>query len=84
MTKSLARQLAPHNIRVNAIAPHAIATEMSGQWSEEKRAQVISSIPLGRMGSVEEVAMTALFLTTDEAPSFPRETININGGYLMD
>lgn len=84
LTKSLARQLACYAIRVNAIAPHAIATEMSGQWSEEKRKQVIASIPLGRMGTVDEVAMVALFLATDEAPFITGETININGGYLMD
>lgn len=84
LTRSLARQLACHAIRVNAIAPHAIVTEMSGQWSEEKRKQVVSSIPMGRMGSVDEVAMTALFLATDEAPFITGETININGGYLMD
>lgn len=84
LTRSLARQLACHSIRVNAIAPHAIVTEMSGQWSEEKRKQVVSSIPMGRMGSVDEVAMTALFLATDEAPFITGETININGGYLMD
>ncbi|WP_319755424.1 SDR family NAD(P)-dependent oxidoreductase [uncultured Sphaerochaeta sp.] len=84
LTRSLARQLACHAIRVNAIAPHAIVTEMSGQWSEDKRKQVVSSIPMGRMGSVDEVAMTALFLATDEAPFITGETININGGYLMD
>lgn len=83
-TRSLARQLAPYQVRVNAIAPHAIVTEMSAQWSDEKRKQVISAIPLGRMGTVEEVASTALFLASDEASFITGETININGGYLMD
>lgn len=83
-TRSLARQLAPYQIRVNAIAPHAIVTEMSAQWSEEKRKQVVSAIPLGRMGTVDEVASTALFLASDEASFITGETININGGYLMD
>lgn len=83
-TRSLARQLAPYQVRVNAIAPHAIVTEMSAQWSDEKRKQVISAIPLGRMGNVEEVAATALFLASDEALFITGETININGGYLMD
>jgi 3-oxoacyl-[acyl-carrier protein] reductase len=84
LTRSLARQLAPYNVRVNAIAPHAIVTEMSAQWSDEKRKQVVSAIPLGRMGRVEEVANTALFLASDEALFITGETININGGYLMD
>lgn len=83
-TRSLARQLAPYQVRVNAIAPHAIVTEMSAQWSDEKRKQVISAIPLGRMGTVEEVASTALFLASDEASFITGETVNINGGYLMD
>jgi 3-oxoacyl-[acyl-carrier protein] reductase len=84
LTRSLARQLAPYNVRVNAIAPHAIVTDMSAQWSDEKRKQVVSAIPLGRMGRVEEVANTALFLASDEALFITGETININGGYLMD
>ncbi len=50
---------------------------MSNQWSQEKRWQVVGAIPLGRMGTVEEVASAALFLASDEA-SF------ITGGYLMD
>lgn len=83
-TRSLARQLAPYQVRVNAIAPHAIVTEMSAQWSDEKRKQVISAIPLGRMGTVEEVASTALFLASNEASFITGETVNINGGYLMD
>lgn len=84
LTRSLARQLAPYKVRVNAIAPHAIVTEMSNQWSDEKRKQVIAAIPLGRMGTAEEVAHTALFLASDEASFITGETININGGYLMD
>ena len=84
LTRSLARQLAPYQIRVNAIAPHAIVTEMSNQWSDEKRRQVVGAIPLGRMGTVEEVASAALFLASDEASFITGETLNINGGYLMD
>ncbi|MFQ3620870.1 MAG: SDR family NAD(P)-dependent oxidoreductase, partial [Spirochaetales bacterium] len=53
-TKSLARQLAPYRINVNAIAPHAIETEMSAEWSPEKRKEIIESIPLKRLGKPEE------------------------------
>ena len=84
LTRSLARQLAPYNVRVNAVAPHAIVTEMSGQWSAEKRAGVIATIPLGRMGQTEEVASVVLFLASGEASFITGETINVNGGYLMD
>ncbi|UCB46086.1 MAG: SDR family oxidoreductase [Spirochaetota bacterium] len=83
-TKSLARQLAKFGINVNAVAPHAIETDMSAQWSEEKRRDVVSTIPLQRMGKPEEVAAVVVFLTTEGAGFITGEVININGGYLMD
>jgi 3-oxoacyl-[acyl-carrier protein] reductase len=83
-TKSLARQLAEFGINVNAVAPHAIETDMSAQWSEEKRRDVVSSIPLKRMGKPEEVAAVVVFLATEGAGFITGEVVNINGGYLMD
>ncbi len=83
-TKSLARHLAQFGINVNAVAPHAIETEMSAQWSEEKRRKVIESIPLKRMGKPEEVADVVVFLATEGASFITGEVINVNGGYLMD
>src|SRR4030042_7025 len=67
LMKTLAMQLAPYGIRVNAVAPHAIETEMSAQWSEERRREIIGSIPLGRLGKPEDVAEAVLFLSSDEA-----------------
>lgn len=84
LTKSLARELAPHGINVNAVAPHAIETEMSAQWSEEKRKQVVSAIPLGRMGKPEEVAEVVAFLASEKASFITGEIIDVNGGFLMD
>jgi 3-oxoacyl-[acyl-carrier protein] reductase len=83
-TKSLARQLAEYGINVNAVAPHAIETDMSAQWSEEKRRDVISSIPLKRLGKPEEVAAVVVFLATEGAGFITGEVVNINGGFLMD
>lgn len=83
-TRSLARQLAEYGITVNAVAPHAIETDMSAEWSEEKRRNVVSSIPLKRMGTSSEVASAVLFLASDEASFITGETLNVNGGYLMD
>jgi 3-oxoacyl-[acyl-carrier protein] reductase len=83
-TKAMARELAPHGITVNAIAPHAIETEMSQEWPDEKRRQIIASIPLGRLGTPREVAETAAFLASDGANFITGEIIDVNGGYLMD
>lgn len=84
LTRSLARQMAEFGINVNAVAPHAIDTDMSADWSDEKRKTVIESIPLKRMGTAREVADAVLFLASDESSFITGETLNVNGGYLMD
>lgn len=84
LTKSLARQLAEFGINVNAIAPHAIETDMSAEWSEEKRRAIIDAIPLKRLGKPEEVAAAVVFLCSEDAGFITGEIMNINGGYLMD
>jgi len=84
LTKTLARQLAPYGINVNGVAPHAIETEMSAQWSEERRREIIASIPLGRLGKPEDVAEAVLFLVSDEASFITGEILDVNGGALMD
>jgi 3-oxoacyl-[acyl-carrier protein] reductase len=84
LTKTLARQLAPYGINVNAISPHAIETEMSAQWSEERRKEIIASIPLGRLGKPEDVAAAVLFLASEEASFITGEILDVNGGALMD
>jgi 3-oxoacyl-[acyl-carrier protein] reductase len=84
LTKTLARQLAQFGINVNGVSPHAIETEMSAQWSEERRKEIIASIPLGRLGKPEEVAEAALFLASDNASFITGEILDVNGGALMD
>lgn len=83
-TKSLARELAPYGINVNAVAPHAIETDMSREWSEEKRRQIVEAIPLKRLGKPEEVAEAVAFLASDGAGFITGQILDINGGYLMD
>ncbi len=84
LTKTLARQLAPYGINVNAVSPHAIETEMSAQWSEERRREIIASIPLGRLGKPEDVARAVLFLASNDASFITGEILDVNGGALMD
>jgi 3-oxoacyl-[acyl-carrier protein] reductase len=84
LTKTLARQLAKYGINVNAVSPHAIETEMSAQWPEERRKEIIASIPLGRLGKPEDVAEAVLFLASDDASFITGEILDVNGGAWMD
>jgi len=84
LTKTLARQLAQYGINVNAVAPHAIETEMSAQWSEEKRKSIVEAIPLKRLGKPEDVAEAVIFLASDRASFITGEVLDVNGGFLMD
>jgi 3-oxoacyl-[acyl-carrier protein] reductase len=84
LTKSLARQLGPFGINVNAVAPHAIITPMMDYWSEEKRNEMKQRIPVRRLGTSRDVAVAVLFLVSDEAHYITGQILNVNGGYLMD
>jgi len=85
LTKNLAKQLANDNITVNNVAPGIITTPFHDQFSTpEIRQGFLERIPLGREGSPEEVAYSILFLASKFADYITGETIEINGGMLMD
>ena len=84
MTRSAARALGPFGITVNAIAPHAVLTEMMKYWDEEKKKKAADLIPVKRLGTVEDMSYLMMFLASDEAGFINGETVNINGGYYMD
>jgi 3-oxoacyl-[acyl-carrier protein] reductase len=84
LTQHLALEMAKYGICVNAICPGPIETDMSRQWSEEYRQQVLLSIPLGRLGMPENVADGVLFLASKMSDFITGETININGGTYMN
>jgi 3-oxoacyl-[acyl-carrier protein] reductase len=84
-TKGLAKELAPHGIRVNAVSPGVIATPFHEQFSTpEAMKNYAAAIPLGRVGQPAEVAQTIAYLASDAASFLCGETIEINGGMLME
>jgi acetoacetyl-CoA reductase len=83
-TKALAREAAGRGITVNAVSPGYIATEMVKAVRDDIMKQILSQIPVGRLGEPEEVARAVLFLAADEASFITGETLSINGGQYME
>ncbi len=84
-TKGLAKELAPHGVRVNGIAPGVIATPYHERYSPPEVFQkFIATIPLGRAGTAEEIADVIVFLASPAARYMTGETVEVNGGMLMD
>ncbi len=82
-TKSLARELAARNITVNAVAPGFIATDMTAAMPEKAKEQVLTSIPLGKMGKPEDIANAVLFLASDKASYITGQVVKVDGGMVM-
>jgi 3-oxoacyl-[acyl-carrier protein] reductase len=83
-TKALAKELAPHGVRVNAVSPGVIGTPFHEKFSTpEMLQQFVKTIPLGRVGTPEECATVIAFLASDAASYIVGETIEVNGGQLM-
>lgn len=84
MTKALARELGSRNVTVNCVAPGFIDTDMTRVLDEKQREALLSSIPVGRLGSPEEVAAAVGFLVSPAAGYVTGTTIHVNGGMFMD
>jgi 3-oxoacyl-[acyl-carrier protein] reductase len=80
MTRALARELGGRNIRVNAIAPGYLETEMTGKLDEGQKQQIVRRTPLGRLGRPEDVVGTVLFLLSPAASFITGQTLVIDGG----
>jgi 3-oxoacyl-[acyl-carrier protein] reductase len=81
--KSLAREIGSRGITVNTVAPGFIDTDMTRELAEEQREALARQIPLGRLGSAEEVAAAVVFLASPAAAYITGETIHVNGGMYM-
>lgn len=83
LTKSVARELAPRGIRVNAVAPGFIMTEMTEVLSEETRKKAAEQIPLKRFGNTGEIAQAVVFLASDKASYMTGQVLHVDGGMAM-
>ena len=83
LTKTLAREVASRGITVNAVAPGMIATDMTAELGESAREALTEQIPLGRLGSPEDVAGAVWFLASDEASYITGQVVGVNGGMYM-
>lgn len=81
--KSLAKELGPSGIRVNAVSPGAIETDMMKGFGEDDRKVICDDTPEGRLGNPEEIAETLYFLQSEKASFITGQIIGVNGGYLI-
>jgi 3-oxoacyl-[acyl-carrier protein] reductase len=83
LTMALAREVASRNITCNAVAPGFIETSMTSALSDEFKQTALKMIPLGRVGTPEDIANAVAFLASDQASYITGHVLNVNGGMLM-
>ncbi|MGD9488993.1 MAG: 3-oxoacyl-[acyl-carrier-protein] reductase [Calditrichaceae bacterium] len=83
LTKSVAKELSGRNIRVNAVAPGFIETDMTGNLPSQVKDELLKSIPLAKLGQPEDVAKIVSFLVSDDAAYITGQVINVDGGMVM-
>ncbi|WP_257309998.1 3-oxoacyl-[acyl-carrier-protein] reductase [Geothrix fuzhouensis] len=83
LTKSVARELASRNVTANAVTPGYIETAMTAGLPAEVKAEFTKQIPLGRMGTADDIAASVAFLASDEAGYITGQVLSVNGGMLM-
>ena len=83
LTKSVARELARRNVTVNAVTPGFVVTDMTDALPEKARDELVSQIPLGRLGKPEDIAFCVAFLASDQAGYITGQVLGVNGGMHM-
>ena len=83
MSKSIAKEVASRGITVNCIAPGFISSAMTRKLSEEQQSQILTNIPMNRMGNPKDIASAALFLSSHSANYLTGQTLHVNGGMAM-
>ncbi len=83
LTKSLAKEVSVRRIRVNAVAPGFVETDMTADLADDLRKKAIEAIPLGRMGAPQDIAKAVAFLASDEAAYITGQTLVVDGGMVM-
>lgn len=83
MSKALAQEVASRGITVNCVAPGFIVSPMTDALNEEQKTRLLGGIPLGRMGTAEEIAASVLYLASNEAAFVTGQTLHVNGGMAM-
>jgi 3-oxoacyl-[acyl-carrier protein] reductase len=83
LTKALARELGPRNVRANVVAPGYVSTRLTDVLSEELRSAMLANTPLGRLGDPEDVARAVRFLASDDAAYITGEVVLVDGGLGM-
>lgn len=83
-TKSLAREVGSRNITANVVAPGFIDTDMTRVLAEAQRDSMLAQVPLGRLGTAEDIALAVAFLVSPAGSYITGETLHVNGGMLMD
>ena len=81
--KSLAKELGPSNIRVNAVSPGVVDTDMMNEYSDEDKEALKDETPLGRIGTPSEIAHVVYYLSTESSSFITGQIIGVNGGFLI-
>ena len=83
LTKALAKEVAPSGIRVNAVSPGVVMTDMMAGFSEDDVKALKEETPLGRLGEAEDIARAALFLASEKADFITGQVLSVNGGMVI-